>query len=108
VDRFFDTKAFACASPLCPNVIPIASNSGLGNSFVRPLRGAVVPLVDFSLHKQFPIREEQTFDFRVDMFNAFNHPIFQLPNGSMATANAGKVTDTAAPRQIMFGFRYSF
>jgi len=51
---------------------------------------------------------QQTFDFRVDMFNAFNHPIFQLPNGSMATANAGKVTDTAAPRQIMFGFRYSF
>ena len=75
---------------------------------MRPLRGAAVPLVDFSLHKQFPIREGQTFDFRVDMFNAFNHPIFQLPNGSMGTANAGKVTDTAAPRQIMFGFRYSF
>ena len=108
MDRFFDTKAFACASPVCPKVIPIASNFGLGNSFPRPLRGAAVPLVDFSLHKQFHIREEQTFDFRVDMFNAFNHPIFQLPNGSMATANAGRVTDTAAPRQIMFGFRYSF
>jgi hypothetical protein len=55
-----------------------------------------------SLHKQSPIGRADV-DFRVDMFNAFNHPIFQLPNGSMATANAGKVTDTAAPRQIMFG-----
>ena len=79
-----------------------------GQLVLRPLRGAAVPLVDFSLHKQFRIREGQSFDFRVDMFNAFNHPIFQLPNGSMATANGGRVTDTSAPRQIMFGFRYSF
>jgi hypothetical protein len=48
------------------------------------------------------------FDFRADLFNAFNHPIFQNPNGSIATANAGKVTDTASPRQIMLGLRYSF
>ena len=45
--------------PVVPNVIPIASNFGLGNSFPRPLRGAAVPLVDFSLHKQFRIREQQ-------------------------------------------------
>jgi hypothetical protein len=54
------------------------------------------------------IKEEQSFDFRVDMFNSFNHPVFQLPNGAVATANGGRVTDTASPRQIMFGFRYSF
>jgi len=108
VDRFFDTKAFACANPGCPVVITKASYYGAGNSFPRPLRGAAVPLVDFSLHKKFQIRESQNFDFRVDMFNSFNHPVFQLPNGNVATANGGKVTDTASPRQIMFGFRYSF
>ena len=67
-----------------------------------------MPLVDFSLHKQFAITEAQSFDFRVDMFNAFNHPIYQLPNGSVGTANGGRVTDTTSPRQIQFGFRYSF
>jgi outer membrane receptor protein involved in Fe transport len=108
VDRFFDTKAFACANPGCPVVVAKASYYGAGNSFPRPLRSAAVPLVDFSMHKKFQIKEKQSFDFRVDMFNSFNHPVFQLPNGSMATANAGRVTDTASPRQIMFGFRFSF
>jgi hypothetical protein len=110
VDRFFDTTAFGCANAGCRTFIPLAqmSNFGLGNSFPRPIRGASVPVTDFSLHKQFHIRERQSFDFRVDMFNAFNHPVFQNPNGAMATANAGRVTATAAPRQIMFGFRYSF
>jgi hypothetical protein len=108
VDRFFDTSAFACANPGCPVVIPKASYYGAGNSFPRPLRGAAVPLVDLSLHKKFMIKEQQSFDFRVDMFNSFNHPVFQLPNGAVATANGGKVIDTASPRQIMFGFRYSF
>jgi hypothetical protein len=109
-DRFFDTSAFACANAGCSTFIPLAqtSNFGLGNSFPRPLRGAAVPVTDFSLHKQFRVRESHAFDFRADLFNAFNHPIFQNPNGSIATANAGKVTDTASPRQIMIGLRYSF
>jgi hypothetical protein len=110
VDRFFDTSAFACANAGCRTFIPLGqtSNFGLGNSFPRPLRGAAVPVADFSLHKQFRVRERHAFDFRADLFNAFNHPIFQNPNGSIATANAGKVTDTASPRQIMLGLRYSF
>ena len=110
VDRWFNTSAFGCANAGCATFIPVSqiSNFGLGNSFPRPLRGASVPITDFSLHKQFHIRERQSFDFRVDMFNAFNHPVFQAPNGAIASATAGRVTATAAPRQIMLGFRYSF
>jgi hypothetical protein len=110
VDRFFDTSAFACANAGCKTFVPLAqtSNFGLGNTFARPLRGAALPLTDFSLHKRFRIRDRQTFDFRVDLFNALNHPIFHPPNGSVASGNGGKVTDTASPRQVMIGLRYSF
>ena len=80
----------------------------LNPTMLAGVGGAAVPLVDFSLHKKFQIKERQAFDFRVDMFNSFNHPVYQLPNGNVGTAAGGRVTDTASPRQIMFGFRYSF
>ncbi len=49
----------------------------------------------------------QVFPFPM-LFNAFNHAIFNAPNGNMALSSAGRVTSAATARQIQFGFRFSF
>ena len=125
VDRWFDTTAFTApgvADPNNPSVRiqdPALCSGGtypchesarraLGNAAPYPLRYDGVPLVDLSLHKNFEFGEEKSFDFRVDMFNAFNHAIFNAPDGRINRSSAGKVTSAATARQIQLGFRFSF
>ena len=47
---------------------------------------------DLSIQKYFPVRESVRFQFRLDMFNAFNHVNFYKPNtfmgGGFGTINA--------------------
>ncbi len=64
--------------------------------------------MDILLHKEFAFGEAKSFDFRVDFFNALNHPVFGKPNGNMAATSAGRITDAATARQIQFAFRFSF
>ncbi len=124
VERWFDTSAFVIPGIVDPNtglriqdsslcsggevVCHESARRALGNSAPYPLRYDGVPLVDISLHKQFEFGEEKTFDFRVDMFNAFNHAIFSAPRGNLAASNFGRVTGAATARQIQLGFRFSF
>jgi hypothetical protein len=47
----------------------------------------------------------------VDLFNAFNHPNFGLPDPYIDSGegSAGVITSTSIPmRQVQFGLRYSF
>ncbi len=115
VDRFFNLDHFVvpCVerTPDDPRGVDgakILGCTGNGDSAVRPIRSDGVPIMDFSFHKQFAISEEKTFTFRVDMFNAFNHPVFNFPQQLIDRSNSATVTGTALPRQIQFGMRFSF
>ena len=48
----------------------------LGDVGRNELRGPAFAQVDWSLMKNFPIKERFTVQFRVDLFNLFNHPNF--------------------------------
>ena len=113
VDRWFDTSAFDAPvydSSLCQraDICHEAAQRALGNSAERPLRYDGAELVDISVHKEFAVGEEKSLDFRVDLFNAFNHAVFDAPFGNMASGAAGRVFGGASARQIQFGFRFSF
>jgi hypothetical protein len=41
---------------------------------------------DFSLMKNFPVKERVTIQFRADFFNILNHPNFGNPDGGICTA----------------------
>ncbi len=41
---------------------------------------------DFSMMKNFRIREKTTLQFRADIFNLFNHPNFYQPDGGICTS----------------------
>jgi hypothetical protein len=53
-----------------------------GNEGVNMLRGPDFINFDFAMIKYFPITEKQKLQFRVELFNLFNHPNFDLPGGA--------------------------
>ncbi|HTJ86603.1 MAG TPA: hypothetical protein VL349_05030, partial [Terriglobales bacterium] len=64
---------------------------------------------DLSIGKQFQIREEMNFEFRVEAQNAFNHPVFGTPNTNVGDGQFGTISYTSiGPRQIQLGFKFNF
>lgn len=94
VNRWFDTAAFAS-----PN------GFAFGNSGRNILTGPRLRQVDFSLFKNFAIRENLRVQFRAESFNCVNHSNFDVPNAVIGTAAAGTVGN---PRQNQFALKVLF
>jgi hypothetical protein len=67
---------------------------------------------DFTLQKQFPIRERANLQFRLDVFDFFNHPNLNAPIGAgrtFSTASSfGEITSANDPRDMQFSLRLAF
>ncbi len=67
-------------------------------------RSDAVSRWDFSLVKNFRLSEKATFQFRGDVFNAWNHPSFSAPNLSPTSSAFGAVTSIQnVPRSWQLG-----
>ncbi len=65
--------------------------------------------IDANIARRFTITEKQTFEFRLDMINAFNHVLWDTPNTDITSSNFGRVTTQwNTPRFIQFQLRYTF
>ena len=66
--------------------------------------------IDMSFFKSVPIHGRQTFQFRVEMFNALNKVQWGNPNVTITQAQFGSVAETQTndPRFVQLAFRYSF
>lgn len=79
-------------------------------------RGPAAYTWDFSLFKNFHIRENQILQFRAEVFNIFNTPLFNNPGASLTSpASFGESLSTLTnidgfptQRQIQFALRYQF
>ncbi|MBZ5607576.1 MAG: TonB-dependent receptor [Acidobacteriia bacterium] len=88
----------------------------VGNSGRNILRGPSAYNTDFSLFKNFKVREGQSLQFRAEAFNLFNTPEFSQPGASLASpATFGRSLSTIATiggfssnRQMQFALRYGF
>jgi hypothetical protein len=62
------------------------------------------------MRKAFPVGDRARLEFRVEAFNAFNHPNFGLPDNYVDDGeSAGTITYTAlSQRQIQIGARLEF
>jgi outer membrane receptor protein involved in Fe transport len=64
---------------------------------------------NLSLGKQFQIREEMNFEFRVEAQNAFNHPVFGTPDTNVGDDTFGQISyTTIGARQVQLGFKFNF
>jgi len=102
IDQWFDLSAF----------VPTTDNTGTyGNSGRNILRAPSQANVDLSLVKVTRFRERFEHQFKVEFFNAFNHPQFAAPGNSIGTASAGVISSLlfgATARQIQIAMKLSF
>jgi outer membrane receptor protein involved in Fe transport len=98
--QFLDPAAFALPAPFT-----------LGNSTRNVGYGPNQSAVNMSLFKTFKLTEILNLQFRTEVFNLPNHPVFGNPNSSFGNVNYGKITSTASiytPRQIQFALKLLF
>jgi hypothetical protein len=94
----------------------VPAPGSFGNAGRNILKGPPAYNWDFSIFKNFVIREGQTIQFRWEMFNIFNTPQFGNPSAalnapatfgrSLATLNT--VSSFGTNRQMQFALRLSF
>jgi Carboxypeptidase regulatory-like domain/TonB dependent receptor-like, beta-barrel/TonB-dependent Receptor Plug Domain len=102
--------------------VPMTGNDALGG--VTQVPGPGFHRLDFSIFKDFPIKERYRLQFRSEIFNIFNHPNFNAPgfggNGVVAIGGSANFTDVNfgrigstrdAPydaRQIQFALKFYY
>ena len=72
-----------------------------GNGGRNILRADHLQQIDVSVTKQIPITESKRFEFRGEVFNLFNHPVFQSPGTNIDQTSGGQVTATLNSDRII-------
>jgi len=107
LDKWINSSAI-CAPP----AIGSDGSTGYGNSGQSILIGPGQLNTDFSLGKTTRVgglREDAVLAFRMEMYNALNHPQFANPGTGLGTATFGVITqNSVAPRLIQFAVKYLF
>ena len=64
---------------------------------------------DFALHKNTPVTERQSIEFRAEFFNFLNHTQFLQPDGNITDgSDFGRIKRARAPRQLQFALKWHF
>ena len=82
-----------------------------GDTSVNFLKGPGMNTADLSLSKSWSLfSAERSLQFRAEMFNAFNHPNFGLPDNDPSSSNAGQITGIGAisPRVVQLALKLTF
>jgi Carboxypeptidase regulatory-like domain/TonB dependent receptor len=104
-------------SPASPSVGP---GYGFGDAAIGGLRTQKFNQMDFSLIKNFPIRESTALQLRFEGFNVFNHvvwsepgasisPTFSSSEGAVSYGSAGQISSIAStPRELQMAAKFTF
>ena len=87
--KWFNTSAFA-----------LPALGTVGTSGIDIVRGPAMSNIDLALFKNFSIKERWRFQYRLEFFNALNHPVLGNPNTTLTNATFGKILSTQTPPRI--------
>ena len=92
ISAFFNTSAFAPVNQLPRGIY--------GNVPKSAISGPAMARSDIAVTRSFrlPGREGLRFQFRSELFNAFNQVNFNAPNSTASSASFGRITGAAAGR----------
>ena len=102
--RYFNPEAFS-----------LPGDRELGNVGRNFLQGPALATWDFTLSKNFQLREQTRLQFRAEMFNFLNRPNFSLPIATVFSGSGSRIgsvgvidrTSTTA-RQIQLAMKVTF
>ena len=97
IRAWFNTAAFAQPAP-----------NTFGNSGRGLVRGPGINVTDLGVFKNFRLGSNIRLQYRLEMFNVFNHPNLLLVGTVMGTPTFGQVTTAAEPRIIQMGIKATF
>ncbi|HKQ80002.1 MAG TPA: TonB-dependent receptor [Blastocatellia bacterium] len=98
--KWFNTDAFQPAFSPSPQAF--------GSAGVGIMRGPGSINFDFTLAKNFHLTERNYFQFRTELFNAFNRANFGPPNIARESSGFGNILSAANARIIQFGLKFYF
>jgi len=110
LSQWFNTAAFVRAKCNgCAGAGLFLGPLGYGNAGEGLIDSPGLKTWDFSLFKEFRIKETHRLQFRVEAFNLFNTPQFAGPNANLGDAAFGRITTTTIDnREVQFALKYSF
>ncbi len=96
-ERWFNTAAF---------VFPAFGT--FGNAGRNILDGPGYQNINASLVKNTPLSERVNLQLRLEAFNLFNHPNFNLPDNFLGSPTFGRILSAGDPRHLQFGAKLVF
>jgi hypothetical protein len=108
---FYNSRQSACRTlaPSATDGFQLQSTGQLGNAGRNIVRAPDTRVFDFSLQRDFPIRERVGLEFRWEVFNLLNTTQFALPSRDFSSSSAGTITTLASdPRVMQFALRLKF
>jgi hypothetical protein len=63
---------------------------------------------DLSVFKRFKIAEGHNLEFSTQVFNLWNHVMFNNPSGNIGSSTFGRITSARDPRLTQLGLKYWF
>jgi len=97
-----------------PCAFDVPPSDRFGSEGRNVLTGPGTNNLDFAVFKSFHVRKEKNLlQLRAEIFNLFNHPLFDIPNHVFPGATFGRVASAnfygnRPPRQLQLGFKYIF
>jgi hypothetical protein len=108
---FYEASNSNCGKFTSSGVTPFADPGkyNIGNVGRNTLVGPQTQLFDLDLIKEIPIHESFNAEFRWEVFNLANHPVFGQPSGNASSGSVASITGLSAdPRVMQFAARINF
>jgi hypothetical protein len=100
IDKWFNTVVFSQ---------PANYTFGNVGRSLPDVRGCASKNFDFSLFKNVRLAESRYIQFRTEVFNVTNTPVFDQPDSNLQSGTFGRpLTQFNTPRQIQFGLKIIF
>jgi hypothetical protein len=102
-------KACVAAAPNASNAFALQQVGQIGNAGVNILRGHHATVFDFSVMRDFRLREQASLQFRWEVFNLTNTAMFSLPSATLSSGSVSTISSLAGdPRVMQFALRLSW